>query len=70
MNVSALLVSLGGTLMTAYEIYLSSRPLDRPCDLLIPYNDCFIIRAPLILGSLNIHTSILAFSIERLFATI
>uniref|UniRef100_A0A0R3S7G7 Secreted protein n=1 Tax=Elaeophora elaphi TaxID=1147741 RepID=A0A0R3S7G7_9BILA len=70
MNVSSMLICLGGTLMVAYEIHLSNRKPRRPCDLLISYTECFIIRSPLILGSLNMHTSVLTFFIERLFATI
>ncbi|CAG9531520.1 unnamed protein product [Cercopithifilaria johnstoni] len=70
MNVSAMLINFGGTLMMTYEIYLSNRLPNRPCDLLISFIECFIIRAPLVLGSFNIHTSVLTFFIERLFATI
>ncbi|VDO51425.1 unnamed protein product [Onchocerca flexuosa] len=70
MNVSAMLINAGGTFMMAYQIYLSSRSVSQPCDLLISYSECFIIRAPLVLGSINIHTSVLTFFIERLFATV
>ncbi|VDO42876.1 unnamed protein product [Brugia timori] len=64
MNISAILLSLGGTFTTAYKIHLSSKSLSQPCVLLMPYTECFIIRAPLVLGSFNIHTSVLTFPIE------
>uniref|UniRef100_A0A2K6VXY1 G-protein coupled receptors family 1 profile domain-containing protein n=2 Tax=Onchocerca TaxID=6281 RepID=A0A2K6VXY1_ONCVO len=70
MNVSAMLINVGGTFMMAYQIYLSSISVSQPCDLLIPYSECFIVRAPLVVGSINIHTSILTFFIEQLFATV
>lgn len=64
-----MLTNVGGAILSAYEMLLYAKQ-GAGCNLLIPYTECFFVRAPAVWGSVNIHTSVLTFFIERLYATV